>query len=313
MRERPHAAHRTARDKKVRGKIGSVWPAALYFLIIVPLVLFIHNPHVLAHFFTTPVSEGYQKVLALLDFILTETLMFLAVLAVTAVFARLDRKDAAFCGLPLQKAGGQRFLYGCALSTIGMLLLGVFEYAFGGFHITGWIWPPAITLLITLLSAFWVLLVALTEELWFRGYALAKLEGGMGWWCAAITTSLVFSLCHLHNQGENYSELVLIFLSGMLLCGLRRLSGSLWLGIGAHATADLAGIILGVPGHDMANSPMQIVYLETSGSALINGGENGVMFSLPGIACQFLMMLVPILLVRPSRQHAHGDALPPSA
>ncbi|WP_237933944.1 hypothetical protein [Acetobacter senegalensis] len=53
--------------------------------------------------------------------------------------------------------------------------------------------------------------------------------------------------------------------------------------------------------------------LKTSGSALINGGENGVMFSLPGIACQFLMMLVPILLVRPSRQHAHGDALPPSA
>ena len=293
----------------MRRTMKYIWPAALFFLLTIPVVLSLHNPHVLAHIFHTSLSGGSQALIELMDFVFTEILMFLAVLTVTIIFAVCDRKNAAFCGLPLNKTGSLRFLYGCALSAVGMLLLGGFEYAFGGFHITGLVWPATTTLLITLVSACWLLLVAMTEELWFRGYPLQKLECGMGWWGAAITTSLVFALCHLHNQGENIVEIVLIFLSGMLLCGLRRLSGSLWLGIGAHATADLAGIILGMPGHDLTHSPMQIVYLSTSGSPLVTGGENGVMFSLPGIASQFLMMLVPILLFKPFRQRAKTTVL----
>lgn len=278
---------------------------ALYLLLSTVLIFSIHVPHFWSAGLSGISNAASQSVIYLLNANTSELAIFLIVAALTTVFVTVEGKGADFCGVPLNRLALQRFLQGCLLSLLGSALLAVFEYFYGGFRIIGLVWPPVTTVAIIILSVTWLLVVGITEELWFRGYALKKLEDSFGWWPAAAITSMAFAACHLHNQGENFIEVGLLFLSGMILCSLRRMSGSLWLGIGAHTVADVAGIVLGSPGSDLSHSPNQIVYLSVQGSPLINGGDNGVMFSLPGIAMQFLMLLVPIVFF--TRQRLSGN------
>ncbi|MCX2560195.1 type II CAAX endopeptidase family protein [Acetobacter farinalis] len=268
--------------------------AASYLLLSTALIFSIHVPKLWSASPKDISNAALKNVIYLLNANTSELVMLLIIAGLTALFATIERKDADFCGVPLSRVSLRRFLQGCFLSLLGSALLTLFEYCYGGFRIIGLVWPPATTAMVALLSTTWLLVLGVTEELWFRGYALKRLEENFGWWPAAIMTSMAFAMCHLHNQGENFVEVALLFLSGMILCSLRRVSGSLWLGIGAHTVADLAGSILGSPGSDLSHSPTQIVYLSVKGSPLINGGDNGVMFSLPGIAMQFLLLLLPI-------------------
>lgn len=292
--------------ERLAPKIMNIAYVASYFFLSITLIFSIHVPH---FWHANPISNSKaasQRVNYLLNANTGELVMLLLIAALTVAFAVIERKGANFCGVPLSRLALRRFLQGCVLALLGSMLLAVFEYIYGGFRITGLVWPPATTAIIMFFSATWLLAVGSTEELWFRGYALKKLEEGFGWWPAAAITSVVFAVCHLHNQGENFVEVGLLFLSGMILCVLRRVSGSLWLGIGSHTIADWSGSILGTPGLDLSHSPGQIVYLSVKGSPLINGGDNGVMFSLPGIAMQFLMLIVPIVFFR-RRKHAEID------
>ncbi|WP_179194559.1 CPBP family intramembrane glutamic endopeptidase [Acetobacter persici] len=271
-------------------------PAFLYLAFTTSLLFFVVFPH-LSHSYLSGSFKISNPALSYgVNISISEIILFSIIALTTLIFALWDHKDAAFCGIPLNAFGLRHFCYGGILAFTGALLLGVFEYCFGGFRISGLVWPLLTTGAIIALAAFWVFFVSLTEELWFRGYPLKKFEDSLGWWPAALITSCAFAACHMHNQNENYAEMVFLFLSGLILCGLRCLSGSLWLGIGAHAVADLAGIVLGTPGTNLSGSPIQIVYLTVSGSELINGGDNGLMFSLPGIGMQFLLMIVPLFM-----------------
>lgn len=271
-------------------------PAFLYLITTTVLIFCFIAPYLPRSYFNALFKPLNPSIAHILTLSISEILLFIVVALTTFAFARWDQKDSAFCGVLLNPFGVRHFLYGCGLAATACFLLGVFEYCFGGFRITGWVWNAPITVAISLLAAFWVFFVSLTEELWFRGYPLQKFEDAFGWWPAAFITSLAFAACHMHNPSENYVQMAFLLLSGMILCGLRRVSGSLWLGIGAHAMADLAGIVLGAPGQDLSASSMQIVFLAVSGSDLITGGKNGLMFSLPSITMQFLLMLVPFAL-----------------
>lgn len=247
---------------------------------------------------STPAAHAVAK---LGNMCLAELFMLFLICCITAAFAAIEHRDAAYCGFPLNRTALRRIAQGCGLSLAGALMLAAFEYLFGGLRFTGLIWSGPVTISIILLSALTLTAVGFTEEFWFRGYPQRRLEDGIGWWPATLTTSLVFALCHLANHGENIVEIILLFLSGLVLCALRRVTFSLWLGVGAHTVADFSDIILGSPDPYADSSPFQIVHLLVDGPAWLNGGDNGVMFSIPGIGMQYLMMLVAVLLFRPSR------------
>ncbi len=61
------------------------------------------------------------------------------------------------------------------------------------------------------------------EELIFRGYAYTGWIRSMGWWLTALVTSVIFALLHFQY---GWVALVDVFVLGMLLALLRRLSGS---------------------------------------------------------------------------------------
>lgn len=166
--------------------------------------------------------------------------LFLGPLLAAWMMSRLERKSFRDYGLPARGAFGGKFWWGAALGLAALTALLMVIRLGRGFHFgrlalgaRGMFYDGALWL-----AAFVV--VALAEEFLFRGYALATLAEGIGFWPAAIFLSLVFGAVHLGNGGENFFGALGAATVGLLFCFALRRTGSLWFAIGLHAGWDYA-------------------------------------------------------------------------
>lgn len=151
------------------------------------------------------------------------------------------------------------------------------------------------------------LLVGFTEESFFRGLLL-QCTLPVGIWPAVLISSALFGLVHLSNilagLGWNYvaGQALFAFGFGVLLCGLRLRTGSIWPGILFHAAKDFPGLIL------LTVNPRQV--LSTSlNLALLSSG----------IYC-VILLINAVVILRPRQARELGIAyglrpvvLPPPA
>ena len=91
-------------------------------------------------------------------------------------------------------------------------------------------------------AAFWTFealagITPITEELFFRGFVMAGLVARWGVVGAAISSSLIFAVFHLHP-----GVLLPIFGTGLLLAALYHYTGSLWLPIIAHSAQNAVAL-----------------------------------------------------------------------
>jgi membrane protease YdiL (CAAX protease family) len=135
------------------------------------------------------------------------------------------------------------------------------------------------------------ILAALSEETQTRGYLLASLSRGVGFWPAVIILSLVFAALHLGNGGENYCGIAFAVLAGIAFSYMIRRTGSLALVFGLHAAWDWGQSFL----YGTADSGYRIYgYLlqsHASGNPLISGGSAGPEGSVLGIPILLLMVI----------------------
>lgn len=188
---------------------------------------------------------------------------FLAALAASLVMGRLiERRSLAKYGLPGRGAFGLRFwaglLWGFLALTALLLLIHLDHgFDFGTRALAG--------AQIGKYAALWgitFLLVGFFEEYFFRGYALATLTTGMGFWPSAFVLSAAFGAVHLGNAGEDWAGALCAGLIGLFFCLTLRRTGSLWFAIGLHAGWDFSESFLYsvpdsggmVPGHLMNSS-----------------------------------------------------------
>jgi uncharacterized protein len=198
---------------------------------------------------------------------------------------RIERKHHSFSsyGLPFGEALGLRFWKGVALGLGGALLLflllrleGVF--LFGPVNLTG--------SAIFRYAAGWAaacFLVGVYEEFVFRGYLLQTLRHGMGFWGAALLSSLLFGLIHLGNGNDPWYIVLSAATFGMLYSLSVIRTGTLWFAIGVHAAFDFSETFLfspsgglGVTGHLLDSSLHGPVWL-TGGVAGPEASVNGVL------------------------------------
>lgn len=171
--------------------------------------------------------------------LLNELLLLLPVLAATAMMAGLEGRSLLSCGLAGPRPGrrlGAGLLTGiAALSLLMALLLA------GGLGETHWRGLLARQILLNGLAWLGVsLLVGLTEELALRGYLQQTLARAIGFWPAALLTSLIFGALHITNPHENVIGIANVCGAGLILClGLYR-TGSLWWPIGFHGGWDFS-------------------------------------------------------------------------
>jgi hypothetical protein len=124
-----------------------------------------------------------------------------------------------------------------------------------------------------------MLLLGLDEELQFRGYALASLTRGIGFWPAAILLSLGFAGDHLGKPMENVPDILNLVLFGLFTCYSVRRTGSLWFAIGFHAAFDFFAVSLyGSPNTGNHGMPLEHHLLDTriTGPSWVTGGPQGL-------------------------------------
>lgn len=234
------------------------------------------------------------------SFLFDEVFVFIAVFAVTAAAARLERQRVLSYGLPADEAFRGRFWEGIAIGVVSAGLVAIAMYAMGGFVITGfglrgfdWIALPAVW-------AVAMVLVGVAEESWFRGYPLQALARGTGFWPAAVISSLVFGALHMTKPDENFIDIFNIVALGLLMCFALRRTGNLWLPVGFHAAFDFMQFFV-IGTQNGGQRPIgTLLQASFPGPAWINGGALGTeasYFMLP-----VMLLILTYIYIRYPRQ-----------
>jgi membrane protease YdiL (CAAX protease family) len=204
-----------------------------------------------------------------------EASLFAVVLVASWVMSKIEGRKIADYGLPLRRAFGRQFWEGIAFgfASITALLLALRAMGvvhFGAIELRGAeVWKYAF------LWAFTLLFVAFFEEFAFRGYVLFTLTAGIGFWPAAIVSSMLFGYVHHGNSGETWLGAFSAALVGLMLCLLLRRTGNLWMPIGFHTAWDWGETYFyGTPDSGL-RAPGHLFNTSFSGPNWLTGGTVG--------------------------------------
>lgn len=191
-----------------------------------------------------------------------EVAVFLAALVPALILGKFEERSLRDYGLPVRGILSRHFWEGLvwgivSISVLMAALHGAHAFDFGkvvlhGYYLVKW-------------GVFWgvfFLFVGLFEEFTFRGYTLATLTSGVGFWPAALFLSTLFGAIHLGNQGEAGVGALAAGLIGLWFALTVRRTGDLWLAIGFHLAFDWGETFLYsvpdsgtvMPGHLLSSS-----------------------------------------------------------
>jgi hypothetical protein len=123
------------------------------------------------------------------------------------------------------------------------------------------------------------LAIGLGEEVYFRGYPLATLTRGIGFWPAALLLSGIFGALHYFEKPmETWMDFTSVGLLGLFVCLSVRLTGSIWFAIGWHFTFNFGSMfVFGGPNTGNQGQPIAGLLLASAfhGPAWLTGGPMG--------------------------------------
>ena len=258
--------------------------------------------------------------------LLNEAIPFLAVLLVTWIMSKIERRPNSVYGL----GGSRKVAHFFAGLTGGVVCLSLLVLT---------LWKTGLLVIDSRLlfggdifryGAIWLvgfLLVGLFEEYLTRGYIQYTLTRGLaglyrwafkthasmtrhgeavGFWSSAVILSFLFGLSHGKNPGESPIGVLSAGLVAMVFCLSLWRTGSLWWAIGFHAAWDWSQSFL----YGVADSGMIIQhrFLATHpvGRAILSGGATGPEGSIYILAVFALVVLIIVLTLK--RAH-YGDTL----
>ncbi len=151
-------------------------------------------------------------------------------------------------------------------------------------------------------AAIGAAVVAVTEEILFRGIIFRITERSLGTWFALAISALLFGAIHLLNQNADwYAGLAIVLEAGIFLAAAYVWSRSLWFVIGAHFAWNFTeGGIFGVVVSGNQNDGL--LRSRISGPAFLSGGAFGAETSVIAIAvCLAVAILFLIVAKRSGR------------
>jgi membrane protease YdiL (CAAX protease family) len=242
--------------------------------------------------------------------ITVEFLSCISVFAVTAIFALFERRRIDSYGLPVEHAFGKLFWKGMAAGLAAVVFVAVAMILTGGMVIRGWalhgIRIPKLTLLWLIAN----LLIGISEEYTFRGYALQSLWRGAGFWPAALITTAIFAGDHLEKPGENAMDIGMIFFLGLVLCISVQRTGSLWFAAGWHAAFDFGQLFLIGTRNGGIEPAGHLLNVSFPGSAWLNGGHLGTEASIFMVPVAIATFVYVFWFLKGERK-TDGESSPP--
>ena len=190
------------------GTLRAPWRIALFIVLASLLVVIATGSgNVLAD----AIGAGDQ-----LRSLIAWSLAALALLASHAIMVRgVERRSLAFVALDRPAAHPRTFGIGAAIGALAIGVPSLLLLAIGWLRrvpaADGSWWSDALLVALLLLPA------ALTEELMLRGYLFQVLREGAGVGVALVSTSVVFGVLHLQNDGATLQSIALVVLAGVFL------------------------------------------------------------------------------------------------
>ena len=203
-----------------------------------------------------------------------EIVNLIALTVAMTVMARIERRTFGEYGLRRRGAGRQFWEgVGWGLAMVAAMVLlqraeHVFEFGTLALHgrqvlRMGFLWGIA------------TLLVGFFEELTYRGYVQFTLASGIGFWPAAVVSSMAFGASHVIDSFYNWQGLFSAALFGLLFCLILRRTGSLWMAVGFHCAVDFSETFLfSPPAHDL-NVAGHLLNSRLRGPSWLTGGAVG--------------------------------------
>lgn len=231
----------------------------------------------------------------------------LGIAATLLLWWRVDNRPVAAIGLPAGPGAAREFLRGSGAAVALMMAasLPVLLVNAAGIRFL----PEGLRSFLGgfLLYGLVLLLVALNEELAFRGYLLGNLLPRVGAPAAVVVSAVLFAAFHLQNPHLSPLAYLNLHLAGAFfaLAVLRR--GSLWFAIGCHfAWNHFLSVVLALPVSGL--SLPGLVAVRPGGPAWLTGGEFGPEGSL---AATVVLTLACLWMARGPKRG--GEAAPGGA
>lgn len=251
--------------------------------------------------------------------ILGDGLLFLVLLITCWIMSKVEKRPMGLYGLPLQDgaifsrlATGYVF-WGFTPLTVCLLVLHFFHaFDFGNFVLHG---ADVVRWGFAWFVGF--MFVGFAEEYLLRGYALYTLADGIGFWPATIVLAVLFGLGHARNPGETRIGVVATVVFAIFASITLRVTGNLWLAVGAHAGWDWAqSFFYGVSDSGMT-AQGHLLNPNFHGPVWLTGGTVGPEGSIVTLILWTVMMVIFYLVYRKPRQPAlvveFGGTIPPRA
>ena len=289
------------------GRLRPTWRVVCYTAALVLGSIAIQIPIVI--FLVMVISLGIMDESTLIGLDSSLPLMVISALAnlvlifpLTYLFRRfLDGDTLVNLGFHKRPGWVKQILRGLLLGALLIGLVFVVEWRAGWIEVQGFAWQARSPILIlgNLLASFTMMtLVAVYEELSFRGYILQNLNADWSAIVAVVASSVLFSLFHGLNPNVTWLALFNIFLAGILLSVCYFITKELWLPIAFHFSWNFVqGPILAFPVSGLGLGGLLLT--EIGGSPSITGGAFGPEAGLIGTAALSLGLL--ILLVARGR------------
>ncbi len=206
-----------------------------------------------------------------------------ALLIATWIMTRIEGRSFADYGLPWRRAFGGPFWQGAAISFASLALL-LFVLRLAGVYSFG---PLALYGNdILKYGAAWsvpLFISALLEDFLYRGYLLFTLTTGIGFWPAAVITSLWMGGMHYFNPGGHGLGPVAATIYCLVTCLVIRRTGNLWMPMGIHAGWSWGVVFFfGLPSSGLAGVG-HLLNGSVHGATWLTGGEFGIEASVPNL------------------------------
>jgi len=180
---------------------------------------------------------------------------------------------------------------------IGLAMFGavILNIAFlGGYEVRG---VGSVTGMTAILG--FMVAVAVTEELLYRGVLFRVVEEKLGTWLALVLSGLVFGFAHLPNPGATvWSSLAIAIEAGLMLGAAYVATRNLWVPIGVHFAWNFAqgGIFsTSVSGQ---NAPQGLLDGVTSGPVILTGGDFGPEASIYSVVAGVVVTAAFLVLAK---------------
>ena len=226
----------------------------------------------------------------------TSLLAVAALIAATLFMAVIEKRplDDYYLG------GRKPILRAAQGAGIGLALIALLigaQVALGVLRFDGFATQGARALISGATWAGAFVLVALLEEMTFRGYLLARLERSFGFRTAAIVMTVLFSAAHYTNTGESWLGLTSVVLVGLVFCYAIWKTGSLWWAFGWHAAWDWGETYLFGTADSGVPPSGSLMRMHPQGAEWLSGGATGpegsvlcfAVLALAGLCVHFLL------------------------